>query len=1058
MKSAGAVWIVHSDDSSACSPGRVVANRRANAGFAKSSQRNSRMTIQKICVLFAAGIAMTVLPSLLKAQSTISGAVTDSSGAVIPGVQVEAASPALIERSRAVVTDGQGRYAIFDVRPGTYTLTFTASGFSTVRKDNIDVPSNVTVNISTEMAVGTVGQTVEVHASAPVVDVENVAHPAVLSRSDMDALPTGRYMQSIGSLIPGAHLNTPDIGGSQQIEQNYLSAHGNSYIHTTYLLDGMKINTNLIDGGVQNYVDNSMVEEVTYSVSSFTAEASSGGVLTNLVPKMGGNTFHGQFYAGGSDGAWQASNITPLLTARNAPGILNQDEIVKIEDFDGSVGGPIKKDKLWFLLSGRKQVTYTTAGTSVYPNGEPGIQDGWIWVGSLRLTWSPNTKNKFTVMDQRNWKTKLHEILDGHAGSGVGIPVNPATDSTRRDPVMYYIAQAKWTGTLTPRLVLEAGYSIDKLDYYDLYQTGINQAPFTPDWYALTSIYDAGRNTRTVAGFYNAYVLNTRNVETATAAYVTGSHQFKFGQTWDWGPADSRITANGDGEIYNVNGSTLGFLAYNTPLVTNQHLNADIGIYGQDTWHYKRLSITAGIRWEYLKATIEPESAPAGRWVGSRNTNAISCDQVPGLGCWSTWHPRVGFVYDVFGKGKTAVKGGFGKYNTPQSTGFLTAFNPIAFKTTFLTQTNAATVPINSPNATFTKPLVSNWDAVNTTHLDKNYQREYNLQYSLGVQHQLFSGVGLNFNWYRRSNYQATLVLNTAVPGSAWSATNAIDPLDGSTFPIYNLRPQYVGVPAVIYQTNAPRSLVSETYIGYETSVQARLKHGAFVYGGWTVERDRTRNCAESSASLNDPNSLRFCDMFGDLFQQSGHVPGVPFRHEFKITGSTPLYWKVNIGVSLYSNPYPSTAAPGTAGPDNDGFAQVFWNVTNTTKYPAGCVGCTPGAVVNPNLAAGQTETIPLLAPGVRSTPRLNQLDFSFSRSFKFRERFSLTPSASIYNILNSNAVITPTSWAVTTTTLPYLTSSQCSGMGTPAGCGIGGPITTFTTPRILRLSLHFVF
>ncbi|HEX6894560.1 MAG TPA: carboxypeptidase regulatory-like domain-containing protein, partial [Bryobacteraceae bacterium] len=896
---------------------------------------------------------LAILPSL-SAQSTISGVVTDPSGSVIPGVRVEASSAALIEKSRTVTTDGQGRYAIFDVRPGTYALTFTADGFNIVKRDQIEVPSNVTVNVSTALTVGSVSQTMEVQATAPVVDVENVAHPAILSRSDMDALPTGRYMQSIGSYVPGVHLNIPDIGGSQQTEQNVLSAHGNNYIHSTYLLDGMLINTNLIDGGVQNYVDNSMIEETTYSTTNFTAEVSSGGVLINLVPKTGGNTFHGQFYAGGSAGSWQASNISSALVARNAPGILNQDAVDRIEDFDGSLGGPIKKDKLWFLMSGRKQVTYTTAGTSVYPNGAEGIQDAWIWVGSLRLTWSPNSKNKFTAMDQRNWKTKLHEILDGHAGPGVGIPVNPATDSTRRDPVMYYIAQVKWTGTLTPKLLLEAGYSIDKLDYYDLYQTGINQAPFTPDWYRLTSIYDAGRNTRTVAGFYNAYVLNTRNVETVRGAYVTGSHQFKFGQTWDWGPADSRITANGDGEIYNVNGTTLGFLAYNTPLVTNQHLNADIGIYGQDTWHYKRLSITAGIRFEYLKSTIEPESAPAGRFVGTRNTAAISCDQIPGLGCWKTWHPRVGLVYDVFGKGKTAVKAGFGKYNSPQSTGFLTAFNPIAFKSTFLTQTNATSVPINSPNATFTTPLVANWDAVNTTHLDKNYKREYNLQYSLGVQHQLFPRVGLNFSWYRRSNYQSTLTLNTAVPGSAWTQTSAINPLDGSTFPIYNLKSQFVGLPSAIYQTNAPRSLVGETYIGYETSVQARLKRGAFVYGGWTVERDRTRNCAESSASLNDPNTLRFCDMFGNLFQDSGQVPGVPFRHEFMVTGSTPLYWKVNFGVSLYSNPY-----PGTAGPENDGFTQVFWSVTNTTKYPARCIACTPGAVVDPNLAAGQTETLP---------------------------------------------------------------------------------------------------
>ncbi len=1011
------------------------------------------MNTKKTCFLFAAAVSMTLLPSVLRAQSTISGVVTDSSGSVIPGARVEAASPALIERSRTVTTDGQGRYAIFDVRPGTYTVTFTADGFSTVRKDNVDVPSNVTVNISTAMTVGSVGQTVDVQASAPVVDVENVAHPTILTRSDMDELPTARYMQSIGSYVPGVHLNSPDIGGSQQTEQNYLEAHGNSYVHSTYLLDGMKINTTLLDGEVQNYVDNSMIEETTYSTSIFNAEVSSGGVLTNLIPKAGGNTFHGQFYAGGSDGGWQSSNITPALKERNAPSILNQDEIVKIEDFDGSIGGPIIKDKLWFLVSGRKQLTYTQAGASTYPNGQPGIQDGYIYVGSTRLTWSPNTKNKFTVMGQRNWKWKLHEILDGHAGAGVGIPDNPATASTRRTPVMYYIAQAKWTGTLTPKLILEAGYSIDKLDYYDLLQPGISQAPFTPQWYALTSVYDAGTNIRSVAGEYNTYSLNTRNVEMVSGAYVTGSHQFKFGQTWDWGPAYSRFTANGDGEIYNVNGTPLGFAAFSTPLYSNPYLNADTGIYGQDTWHYKRLSVTAGIRWEYLKATINPETAPAGRFVPARTTGAISCDQVKGLGCWKDWAPRVGLVYDLFGKGKTAVKAGFGKFNTPQATAFLAPFNPIAFKSTFVTQTNAATVPIDSPNATFTTPLVSNWYAVNTTHLDPNYQREYNFQYSAGVQQQLVKGVALNFTWYRRSDYQQTLDLNTAVPGSAWTPTTVTNPLDGSSFPIYNLQKAFVGVPSQIYQTNAPRSLVSETYIGYETSVLARLPRGAFVYGGWTIERDRTRNCAESSTSLNDPNSLRFCDMFGSAFQDNGRVPGVPFRNEFKVTGSVPVYWKIKVGVSLYSNPY-----PGSAGPDSDGFEQISWSVTNTTKYPAGCVGCTPGALVDPGLAAGQTETIPLLAPGARSTPRLNQLDFSFSRTFKIRERFSLVPSANIYNILNSNAVITPTSYSVSSTTLPFLTNSQCAGMGNPAGCGIGGPISTFTNPRILRLSLQFLF
>ena len=180
-------------------------------------------SIRKACFLFTAAIALALLPSLLRAQSTISGVVTDPSGSVVPGVQVVAASPALIERARTVTTDGQGRYAIFDVRPGSYTVTFTASEFNTVKRE-VEVPSNVTVNVSTALVVGTVGQTVEVYATTPAVDVENVAHPAILSRLDMDALPSARYMQSMGSYVPGVHRDVPDIGGSQQIEQNYLSA------------------------------------------------------------------------------------------------------------------------------------------------------------------------------------------------------------------------------------------------------------------------------------------------------------------------------------------------------------------------------------------------------------------------------------------------------------------------------------------------------------------------------------------------------------------------------------------------------------------------------------------------------------------------------------------------------------------------------------------------------------------------------------------------------------------------------------------------------------------
>ena len=225
-----------------------------------------------------AAISLAALFSpIATAQSTISGQARDASGAVMAEVTVEAASPALIERSRTVITNGEGRYAIVDVRPGTYTITFTKSGFNPV-KEQIDVPANVTVPVDAIMQVGSVGQTVEVQAQVATVDIENVAHPEVLTRNDMDSLPTARNMQSIASYVPGIHLNQPDVGGSQQIEQTYISTHGNPAGRDIYLLDGMRVNTMQNDGLIQIYIDNGMIQESTYQTSNVTAEVGGGGV------------------------------------------------------------------------------------------------------------------------------------------------------------------------------------------------------------------------------------------------------------------------------------------------------------------------------------------------------------------------------------------------------------------------------------------------------------------------------------------------------------------------------------------------------------------------------------------------------------------------------------------------------------------------------------------------------------------------------------------------------------------------------------------------------------
>src|SRR5213596_469926 len=319
--------------------------------------------------IFAPLVVLAVVPSLASAQSTISGVVRDASSAVMPGVTVEAASEALIEGSRTAVTNDNGRYTIVDVRPGLYTMTFTLPGFSTVKQE-VTVPANVSVPVDAEMRVGAVGETVTVEAQVATVDIETTLRPQVLTRTDMDALPTARNRQSMGSYTPGVHLNLPDVGGSQQIEQTYLISHGNPSSRDTYMLDGMMVNTTQNDGQIQIYIDNALMQEVTYNNANNSVEVTGGGVVANFVPRDGGNEPHGNLFLGWIPTRFVGHNIDSTLRNR---GVTGQSAVQRIEDFDGSLGGPFKKDKLWFLLSGRKQLTFVQAANSFYLNGQPGV-------------------------------------------------------------------------------------------------------------------------------------------------------------------------------------------------------------------------------------------------------------------------------------------------------------------------------------------------------------------------------------------------------------------------------------------------------------------------------------------------------------------------------------------------------------------------------------------------------------------------------------------------------------------------------------------------------------
>ena len=327
----------------------------------------SRYTLRSVLLALA---CLCVGPASALAQSTLTGVVKDTSGAVLPGVTVEAASPVLIEKIRTVATDENGGYRLVDLRPGVYTLTFTLGGFSTVKREGLELPSDFTMTVNTEMKVGALEETLTVTGVSPVVDVQSTTKSQVLSRETLDSIPTGRTIQGMGQLITGVSLNIPDVGGSRAMQQTYMSAHGMSASQTTVQVDGLMVNGLDGDGAVQNYFNSSMSQEMVYTTSGASADVSGGGVKLNMIPKDGGNRFNGSVFGGYQNKSFQTDNLTDALKAR---GLKSADGIDKLSNIEGSLGGPIKKDRVWFFLSARMFNLDTLPADVFNADGSPGV-------------------------------------------------------------------------------------------------------------------------------------------------------------------------------------------------------------------------------------------------------------------------------------------------------------------------------------------------------------------------------------------------------------------------------------------------------------------------------------------------------------------------------------------------------------------------------------------------------------------------------------------------------------------------------------------------------------
>jgi outer membrane receptor protein involved in Fe transport len=884
-----------------------------------------------VFVVLASALAATA--SAQTSTGGLRGFVKDDTGGVLAGVTVEASSPSRIGGAATEVTDGQGLYRFENLPIGEYTVTYSIQGFGTIRRDGVRVEVGRTIQLDVQLKLGNVEQSITVSAESPVVDAIHSGITSNINQEMLQNIPSAR--QSYFDIV----TYTPAVKINAVPNDSRFVIFGSSSDQNQFQYDGVDISA-VSNGGVWDFPSPDIMQEVQVNAVGASAEFHDfqGGVV-NIVTKTGSNTLRG---------AGSLYVIPPGLVGNNTPNEQFPYKIHYSQQATFEMGGPIKKDRIWFygMLPTSRGLT---TGVGVDPNLDK--QGGH--------TFKPFAKGTIRFSD--------------HDNLNVGFNNNMFCCGATASRTAPLITQQVEHGH-NPVLTSQYTHTFGSATLMEVRAGGIyirdNFTPYSDD-FVTPGRTDQATGFSTVNGQTGSKQFHNRTTVDASLAhsasdFLKGSHDFKFGVQTAYA-TQRTVGVRFSNTSYTDLNSAPYTATFSDPSASGGRIRS-AGGYAQDSWTVNdRVTLNLGVRFDHIAGDI-PELSSGATLDGIRGDASLEVPStttypgVPDLIAFNTWSPRAGLTMRVDRSGKTIFKANYGRFYGKLATSMFNSMSPGATPTTTL-RWNTATGKYDLPFS-----FVDN--KINFS-VNPDLANQYTDQLFMGVEQALGHNMGVNgsFVWKQEGAF-----IRLADVRGAYAPRDIVDTFQGvtKTITVFNLTStQAQRLFQVINRDDLDQSFksavieVNKRFSNSWQSLASYTWQNSQAYGSGSVTGSTQQDFSNLSSTAGygrDPNDL--VNAFGPTATNS--------THSVKLSTTYRARYDFNLGLR-YS--YESGRPYGRL-------------------------------IIVRNL--GQGNVTMLAEPrGAYALPTVNDFQIRLDKDFRLTPAQRLRLSLDVFNIFNSDTVLT---------------------------------------------------